>query len=241
MSMSPAATARPRLGLPRPRLAGEWRSTRDRRTWPAPPAGDGRPVVLVPGFLAADQSLARMADWLRDGGWEPVRSGISFNTDCLEPTVERLRLRVARAADEHGRPVTVIGQSRGGSIARALAVLHPELVDTVVTLGAPLTDQLAVSGRTWASIGTVAALGTAGVPGMLSVRCLAGACCVRTRAALVAPFPSEIRFVSLYSRSDEVVRWQACLDPAAEAFEIDSSHVGMALQLSVWERLATLL
>ena len=230
--------SRPRLGLPQPRLAAEWLSTRDRRTWPPAPPADGRPAMLVPGFLAGDASMSRMADWLRTGGWAPIRSGIAWNTDCLQPTVARLRERLQDAADAHGRPAVVIGQSRGGSVGRALAVLHPELVDTLVTLGAPLTDQLAVSGRTWASIGAVAALGTAGVPGMLSLRCLRGDCCARARAALTAPFPASVRFVSLYSRSDEVVRWAACLDPGAVAVEIDSSHVGMAYERSVWERLA---
>jgi triacylglycerol lipase len=236
-----ATTPRPRLGLPQPRLAAEWLSTRDRYGWPQAPPGDGRPVLLIPGFLAGDASLARMADWLRTGGWEPIRSGIAWNTDCLEPTVERLRDRLKDAADTHGRPAVVIGQSRGGSVGRALAVLHPELVDTLITLGSPLTDQLAVSGRTWASIGAVAALGSAGVPGMLSLRCLRGHCCARTRAALTAEFPASVRFISLYSRSDEVVRWQSCLDPAADQLQVVSSHVGMAFERSVWERLAAIL
>jgi pimeloyl-ACP methyl ester carboxylesterase len=236
-----ATSQRPRLGLPQPRLAAEWLSTRDRRGWPAPPPGEGRPVVLVPGFLAGDSSLTRMAAWLRDGGWTPIRSGIAWNTDCLEPTVQRLRERVEDAVAEHGAPAVVIGQSRGGSVGRALAVLHPELIDALVTLGSPHTDQLAVSGRTWASIGAVAALGTAGVPRMLSLRCLDGACCARTRTALKAPFPESVRFVSLYSRRDEVVRWQACLDPAADQQEIVCSHVGMAFERSVWERVADVL
>jgi triacylglycerol lipase len=236
-----ATLPRPRLGLPQPRLAAEWLSTRDRRGWPAPPPGDGRPVVLVPGFLAGDASLARLADWLRGGGWAPIRSGIAWNTDCLEPTVERLHARVEDAVAEHGRPAVVVGQSRGGSVGRALAVLHPELVDTLITLGSPHTDQLAVSGRTWASIGAVAALGAARVPRMLSLRCLDGACCARTREALTAPFPESVRFVSMYSRSDEVVRWQACLDPGADQLEIVSSHVGMAFERSVWERVSEIL
>jgi pimeloyl-ACP methyl ester carboxylesterase len=236
-----ASLPRPHLGLPQPRLAAEWLSTRDRRGWPAPPPGDGRPVVLVPGFLAGDASLARLAEWLRDGGWQPIRSGIAWNTDCLEPTVERLRDRIEDAVDEHGGPAVIIGQSRGGTVGRALAVLHPELVDSLVTLGSPHIDQLAVSGRTWASIGAVAALGTAGVPRMLSLRCLDGVCCARSRAALTAPFPESVAFVSLYSRRDEVVRWQSCLDPAADQLEISSSHVGMAFERSVWERLAAVL
>ena len=228
----------PHLGLPRPRVAAEWWSTRDRGQWPAPPAGEGRPAVVVPGFLAGDGSVTRLAAWLREGGYRTVPSGLSPNTDCLEPTVAALRTRLERVVAEHGRPALLVGQSRGGSVGRALAVLHPELVDTLVCLGSPLTDQLAVHPRTWASIGTVGALGSAGVPRMFSFRCLRGDCCSRARAALTAPFPATVGFISLYSRSDEVVRWQACLDPAATCVEVDSSHVGMAFDRSVWTALA---
>ena len=197
--------------------------------------------MVVPGFLAGDASVTRMAAWLRAGGFQPVPSGVSGNADCLEPTVARLRERLASAVDVHGRPALIVGQSRGGSVARALSVLHPELVDTLVTLGSPLTDQLAVTPRTWATIGAVGLLGTAGVPGMFSVRCLRGDCCARTRTALNAPFPDGVRFVSLYSRSDEVVRWQACLDPAATQLEVDSSHIGMAFDRGVWTAIAAAL
>jgi triacylglycerol lipase len=223
------------LGL---RGLGEWGSTRDRRDWPASPEGDGRPVMLIPGFLAGDVSLTRMALWLRTGGFSLARSGIAWNTDCLEATVAGVEERLERAVDRVGQRALVIGQSRGGTVGRALTVLRPDLVETLVTLGSPLIDQLAVSRRVWLSIGSVALLGTLGVPGMFSLSCLRGACCARTTAAVLAPFPDGVRFLSFYSRSDDVVRWRACLDPAAEHLEVDTSHVGMAMARSVWTTLA---
>src|SRR5207302_455852 len=41
--------------------------------------GDGRPVLLIPGFLAGDQSLITMRDWLRRMDYRPELSGIRFN------------------------------------------------------------------------------------------------------------------------------------------------------------------
>lgn len=240
--MTTEATTFPRLGIPltppRLRFASEWMSTRERSKWPAPPDGDGRPVMLIPGFMAGDNSLTRMAVWLRDGGYTLARSGIRWNTGCMEPTVIELQRRLERATDEAGQPALLVGQSRGGSIARAIAVLAPELVDTVVTLGSPLLDQLAVKPRVWPSIITVGALGTIGVPGMFSVSCLRGQCCGRTLEAVTAPFPEHIRFISVYSRSDEVVRWESCLDEAAELLEVDASHIGMGMARDVWSALA---
>ena len=74
---------------------------------------------------------------------------------------------------------------------------------------------------------------------MFAFSCLRGDCCARTRDAVGAPFPEGPRFLSLYSRSDEVVRWEACLDPGAEALEVHTSHVGMGMAREVWELLGS--
>ena len=72
------------LAPPHPRVLTEWMSTRDPQRWPAAPDGDGQPVMLVPGFMAGDTSLTRMALWLRGGGYILARSGITRNTGCME-------------------------------------------------------------------------------------------------------------------------------------------------------------
>ena len=228
----------PPLTPPRWRIVSEWASTSDPDRWPAPPAGRGRPVMLIPGFLAGDTSLTRMAVWLRTGDWTTARSGITWNVDHSGRVVESLRDRLARAVQATGQRALVVGQSRGGAIARALAVLHPDLIETIVTLGSPLLDQLAVRARTWPSIVGVAALGTMGVPGLFSLGCVNGECCTEANEAVLAPFPGTVRFISIYSRSDEVVRWEACLDPAATQIEVVASHIGMGFARPVWTAVA---
>jgi triacylglycerol lipase len=236
--VSTEASTIPRWGLPltppHPRVVGEFLSTYDSERWPAAPAGEGRPVMLIPGFMAGDQSLTRMAVWLRTGGFVLTRSGIRWNSGCLEATVQALERRLERAVERTGKPALIVGQSRGGCVGRVLSVLRPDLVDALVTLGSPLLDQLAVRARVWPSILTVGALGTFGVPGMFSIRCINGRCCARSREALTASFPQSTQFVSIYSRSDEVVRWQACLDPGATQIEVDVSHLGMGMAREVW-------
>lgn len=241
--MSTDASAVPRFGLPlalpRLRALAEWRSTQDPASWPAPPQGEGRPVMLIPGFLAGDASLTRMALWLRSGGFELARSGIVWNTNCLEPTVAAVEQRLERAVDRVGHPALLIGQSRGGMIARVLAVRRPDLVDTLVALGSPILDPLAVTRRVWPSLAAVGLLGTLGVPGMFSISCTRGDCCRQARSDALAPFPDDVRFLSFYSRSDEVVRWPACLDPAAVQIEVHTSHLGMGMADTVWVALSS--
>ena len=83
----------------------------------------------------------------------------------------------------------------------------------------------------------MAALGTASAPGFMSVRCLRGDCCAPFRTALAEPFPPEVGYVSLYSRSDGIVDWRSCLDESAQLVEVGTSHCGMSVSAQVYREL----
>src|SRR5687767_12237047 len=89
--------------------------------------GRGRPVLLIPGFLAGDGSLALMADWLRRAGYRPTRAGMRANVSCSGGVMGRLEERLERAVERQGQRAVVIGQSRGGSQAKVLAARRPDL------------------------------------------------------------------------------------------------------------------
>jgi triacylglycerol lipase len=215
-----------------------WQSTADRDAWPRPPRGRGRPALMIPGFLAGDPSLSRLAVWLRGGCFETQRSGIALNVDCMERAARRLERRLEGLVGAAGRPAVVIGQSRGGVLGWVLAVRRPELVEHLVTLGSPLRDQLQLFWGPWVGIGTVGLLGTAGVPGCFGAACLRGECCEHARADLAAPLPEGVRCTAVYSRRDRVVRWTACIPSQGEAVEVHSTHLGMGLDAEVWRELA---
>jgi pimeloyl-ACP methyl ester carboxylesterase len=192
--------------------------------------GERRPVLLIPGFLAGDASLGTMSNWLRRAGYCTHRTGIRANLDCSEEACRRLEARLEHMAERHGERVVVVGQSRGGIFARALAAKRPELVSGIVTLGSPVLSMLNVHPLVLAHVGLVSALGTAHVPGMFRWSCLRGECCEHFRAALQSPVPEDVGYVSVYSRSDGIVSWRACLDPEAdEHVEVNASHCGMGL------------
>src|SRR5215210_2490659 len=95
--------------------------------------GCGQPVLLIPGFLAGDDSLALMTRWLRRTGYHTRKAAIRSNVGCSGAWVERLEDRLEEMADRHGRRVAIIGQSRGGSFAKVLACRRPDLVSGVIT------------------------------------------------------------------------------------------------------------
>ena len=203
------------------------------------PDGRGRPALLIPGFLAGDTSLALMGDWLRRAGYRPCRTGMRVNADCGGAAITRLEQRLERVVREQGQRAIVIGQSRGGSFAKVLAVRRPDLVCGLVTLGSPQVDPLAVHPVVRLHVEAVGRLGSLGAPGLFKRSCLNDDCCSSFWQELAKPMPEGVGFVSVYSRSDGIVDWHACLDPAAdEQVEISSSHIGMAVSPAAWKAVA---
>jgi triacylglycerol lipase len=209
----------------------------DARFWSPARSAHGRPVLLIPGFMAGDASLTVLAGWLRRRGHSVRTSGIRLNVGCSGRDLERLDEVLAA----FGEPVLLIGQSRGGTLARALAARHPEKVVALVTLGSPVLDPLAISPHVLRTVRSVAFLGDLGVRGLFSTECRDGACCSEFRTLLRTPLPAGSRALALYSRTDAIVDWRACLDPDADCVEIDGSHCGMAVNVEVYRELERLL
>jgi pimeloyl-ACP methyl ester carboxylesterase len=201
------------------------------------PRGDGSSVLLIPGYLGGDRSLAPLAAWLGRLGYAPERAAIT-NVNCVTRTIEKLIPRLQTITEAQGDRAIVVGYSLGGVVARLLATRHPELVRGVVTLGAPLQDVSAVHPIVCVNVRLLSVLGDLGVPGLLTRRCLSGACCAESRRLLRGPLPKGVEFVSLYSRSDGIVDWRACLAPGAAHVEVNSSHIGMPVNAAVYRALA---
>ena len=195
------------------------------------------PVLLIPGFMAGDASLTLLARWLRRRGHTVRLSGIRINAGCAGRDLTRLE-QVLAGFDE---PAIVIGQSRGGTLARALAARRPESVAAVVMLGSPVLDPLAVSPGVMRTVRSMARLGDLGVPGVFSSECRDGDCCSEYYALLRAPLTEGLAALMIYSRSDAIVDWRACLDPSATCIEISGSHCGMAVNPRVYAELERIL
>jgi triacylglycerol lipase len=230
--------------LPRRVLPPLWREVGAiREGWdvirhsPRPPLRELPPssheVLLVPGFLAGDSSMQLLARYLRRAGYATVASGISRNVDCSEATVRRLESLLERRV-HGGERVSIVGHSRGGLLARALAHRRPDLVCGVVTLGSPLRDQLAVHPLLWSQIIAVALAGTSGTANTLSFACSTGPCCARYRADLESPLSASVGMLSVFSRRDGVVDWRSCRDRDADSVEVTASHIGMIAQAATF-------
>jgi triacylglycerol lipase len=197
-----------------------------------------QPVLLIPGFMAGDTSLMVLRAWLSRRGHSVSMSGIRVNVGCAEQIVSRLQEQVCELSDQHGGPIALIGQSRGGALARALAVREPEHVSRLVMLGSPVVDSLAVAPRVLQTVRLMARLGDLGLPGMFSSSCGDdGDCCDSFWRDLAAPLEDRVEAISVFSKSDGIVDWQSCIDPSARAVEVNSSHCGMSVHPAVYSTL----
>ena len=128
-------------------LAQEWRVLPDwiagrkaEATLAADWPGRDRTTMVVPGMFTSDRRTALLRRVLQSAGydsygWELGRNMPNKITEVLDKLGERISFLEAR----HGRPVTLIGWSLGGIVAREYAKVAPDQVETVITLGSPFS------------------------------------------------------------------------------------------------------
>ena len=63
----------------------------------------------------------------------------------------------------------------------------------------------------------------------MSAECIGGECARLSWEEGQAPLDPDVAFTAIYSKRDGIVDWRACLDPAAAAVEVRTSHCGMAV------------
>ena len=102
--------------------------------------GQGRAVMVVPGFLASDQTTSRLRRSLQGAGFQSFGWGLGRNKGIKADILDRLDKRIDDLALD--MPVTLVGWSLGGLIAREYAKFAPHRVAKVVTLGSPFSGDM---------------------------------------------------------------------------------------------------
>jgi pimeloyl-ACP methyl ester carboxylesterase len=185
------------------------------------PHGDGHPVLVLPGFTAADGSTLQLRALLRRLGYRTYGWKLGNNLGPTPLIIRGLEKRLVEISDKEQQPVSIIGWSLGGIYARDLARQHPDLVRQVITLGSPIRmspgDPSAAS-RLWETLQPLhdpSVSHRIGEPEHEQM-----------------PVPST----AVYTRSDGVVHWKMCLEaksPTSESVEVLGSHCGLGFNPSV--------
>jgi len=194
------------------------------------PAGDGHPVLVLPGLGASDRSTGLLRRFLGDLGYEALRWDMGRNTGAHRGQEQRMRTRLRQVYARTGRKVSLVGQSLGGVYARELAKLEPDCVRQVISLGSPFAGHPHATNATR----LYERLSGDRIEDIPHEQ--------HARLRVKPPVPTT----SIYSKTDGVVAWPCSIEdgrPDGESIHLrGGSHLGMAAcpaaLLLVAERLA---
>jgi hypothetical protein len=189
------------------------------------PRGKREPVLIFPPHGSGDGSTTLLKAYLRLLGYRARGWGLGRNSGNISHLLPRALRRLASFAKRSDQKVALIGWSFGGYLARELARERPDLISRVITLGTPV-----VGGPKYTAL-----CETYRKRGM-DIEAIATEIEFRNQAA-----PLETPIVAIYSRSDPIVAWQACIDrrtPNVEHVEVRTTHYGFGFSPDVYRIIA---
>lgn len=121
--------------------------------WPAlaqAPAGDGHPVIVLPGLSASDGSTLPLRGYLGNLGYDVSGWNQGHNFGPRAGILDTAKRQIFDTCAASGQPVSLIGWSLGGIYARELAKDLPDCVRSVITLGTPFAGSHKSTNAWWA-------------------------------------------------------------------------------------------
>ena len=193
------------------------------------PKGDGRPVMLIPGYGTDEASMRPLGRYLEYLGYDVYDWAQGRNRGDVENDIRRVGKRAQEIHDARdGEPVTLIGWSLGGVSAREAARLFEPYVREVITLGTPI-----IGGPKYTSVANRFAESA-----KLDLDAFEREVHERNSVGIKQPV------TSIYSKADGIVGWQASIDTynkQANNIQVNSSHFGLGANGKVWQLIAKLL
>ena len=177
------------------------------------PRGNGRRVLVIPGFTAGDLTTAPLRAVLRVLGHRPSGWGLGANIGPDDNTVRQLMRRVDELVHRNGGPIDLVGWSLGGIMSRLIALYRPHDVRQVISLGSPIRVE-----DPEANLSDAVRI-VAQMAGLQRER--------STHDLTHVPVPSTC----VFSRGDGIVAPSSCQQPpgpTAENVEVRGAHIGLA-------------
>jgi pimeloyl-ACP methyl ester carboxylesterase len=128
------------LLLSEARVIGDWaRGARQNGRIASAHDGEGRKVVILPGFMVSEARMELFRHTLNQAGYSAFGWGLGRNLGVTSDMLARFDARLDQIDRATDGPVTLVGWSLGGLIAREYAKLAPHRVASVITMGSPFS------------------------------------------------------------------------------------------------------
>lgn len=208
------------------------------------PHGDGRLVLVLPGLFGNDWYLQPLRLWLGRIGYRPVASNLQVNAGCPERLTRAVERSFEPRRRRAGGRAAIIGHSRGGVLARAIAARMGEEVSHLVLLGAPVgaIERWSGSWQGHQPPGNPRVVDAGNrARRLLDPECDAPLCGCPFQTDLQRRLSPATRVTSIFSREDPVVPAWACEVPGGRNIEVPGTHIGLAFNGQVYRELAAAL
>jgi pimeloyl-ACP methyl ester carboxylesterase len=188
--------------------------------------GDGRPIMLLPGYGTDRHSMRPLGAYLKYLGYDVYDWGLGRNRGDVDSYMVLVGERARELHDELGGvAITLIGWSLGGVVAREAARLFEAHIREVITLGTPIVGgpKYTVVADRYAKIAHI------------DLDKFEREVHERNSIGIRQPL------TCIYSRTDGVVGWRACVDTyndQARNIEVNSTHFGIGVNGRVWRIIA---
>lgn len=172
--------------------------------------GNGQVAIVIPGLLSPDMTTQRLRDFLTRQGFFAHSWTCGLNIGPMPRVIAEVERQVGEAAKATGKPVSLVGISLGGVVAREVAKICPGAIARVITLVAPI--HLPVE-TPLAPLAEAASL----LWDMQDLNAL---------GAIAEP--PLVPLTAVVSRDDGVISWQAAVPPPSEwteVLEISGPHM----------------
>ena len=196
-----------------------FRSRKWRKRVETAPVNSRYPVLVIPGFTASPRSTYPLRNYLHKAGYDALDWRLGLNLGRLED-IDKVVGQIDSLYQERNEKIAIIGWSLGGIYARRIAMVRPEKVRNVITLGSPYRHVRAPNYAAW-------------LFNLLQ----------KIRRTSEPPWvdrlaePLVVRSAAIYSKIDGIVPWEACHDPQDLTdhlnIEVNSSHFGYGFNREV--------
>ncbi len=200
-----------------------WALIMDRSVPPDPaefPRGDGHAVLVVPAFLTTDFLATSLRRFLSACGYRAFGWDLGVNWGPTDRIAQGLRTRLDELYALSG-PVSVVGVSLGGVMARDLAYDRPHAIRQVITLASPF------------HLPTASA-----IEGLFRLCALFHSQEIDLqRLNQKLPVPST----AIYTKDDGIVAWRSCFSSDQDCFvaQVGGPHMSIGSNPAALRVLAT--